>query len=182
MLQRAIDNNVREELAAFIAGELAPARAAVWEYRLASEPSLRAELTALRQTWETLDFLEMPSPSPQFAERTTQLATSALPLMFVAESEPISNGGAASRPAPRGWTALAWGVAFVAAVFVGNAAIGHVPDRRAEFLRALPVVERFDEYRAVPSFEFLRQLHDKKSLDNVDEFKPFERRWTKRQA
>ncbi len=71
--------DAREELASYIAGELSAESAAVWENRLASDPALRAEMTLLRQTWETLDFLQMPLPSPQFSARTLRLATSALP-------------------------------------------------------------------------------------------------------
>src|SRR5262245_30011891 len=62
----------RAELVAYLDGELDPAGAAQIETRIRTDPRLRAEADAYRQTWELLEHLPRPEPSPTLASRTLQ--------------------------------------------------------------------------------------------------------------
>jgi hypothetical protein len=58
------------ELVAYLDGELDPAAAQRIEERLAADPGARAKASALKKTFELLDFLPKPEPSPTFTTRT----------------------------------------------------------------------------------------------------------------
>src|SRR5262245_61836252 len=62
-----------EELAnlvAFLDGELDEESARQVEAKLSLDPTARAPADALRRTWDLLDYLPRPEPSPQFTNRT----------------------------------------------------------------------------------------------------------------
>ena len=61
---------VEAELIAYLDGELDPAVARKVEAKLAADPHLRARAAALKRTFELLDFLPKPEPSPSFTTRT----------------------------------------------------------------------------------------------------------------
>lgn len=61
----------REELSAYLDGELDEKRAQAWESRLMLEPAVRAEADALRRTWDLLEYIpKAPAPSATFTSRT----------------------------------------------------------------------------------------------------------------
>src|SRR5690349_7189114 len=64
--------NEREqaELVAYLDGELSGEAARAMEAKLSLNPAARAEADALRRTWELLDYLPRPQPSPHFTHRT----------------------------------------------------------------------------------------------------------------
>src|SRR5689334_24912554 len=78
----------RDELTAYLDGELDEATAAVVEQRLRDDPALRREAETLKRAWEMLDFLPQPEPSTDFASRTLSMAV------------PIPAAAAASAPVP----------------------------------------------------------------------------------
>jgi hypothetical protein len=61
---------VEAELIAYLDGELDPPAARRVEARLAADPALRARADALKRSYDLLDFLPKPEPSPTFATRT----------------------------------------------------------------------------------------------------------------
>ena len=61
---------VEVELVAFLDGELEPSQAHDVEAKLAADAGLRARAAALKKTFDLLDFLPQPEPSPEFATRT----------------------------------------------------------------------------------------------------------------
>ncbi|HMP59322.1 MAG TPA: hypothetical protein PKD86_08205 [Gemmatales bacterium] len=61
-----------EDLVAYLDGELPDQAADAMHTRLGQEPTLRVEADALTQTWDLLDYLPRPQPSPHFTERTVQ--------------------------------------------------------------------------------------------------------------
>jgi anti-sigma factor RsiW len=74
------DDPVRDEIVAFLDGELNDDEAGRIESQLNRDPKLRAEADALKQAWDFLDYLPRPEPSPDFASRTmTRLPTPAPP-------------------------------------------------------------------------------------------------------
>ena len=58
------------ELVAYLDGELDPAAARKVEKRLATDPAARAKATALKKTYDLLDYLPQPEPSATFTTRT----------------------------------------------------------------------------------------------------------------
>src|SRR5262245_5206366 len=60
------------ELVAYLDGELDPAAARRIEARLAADPEARAKAAALKKTFDLLDYLPRPEPSPTFTTRTLE--------------------------------------------------------------------------------------------------------------
>ncbi len=58
------------ELVAYLDGELEPTAARKVEARLASDPQARSRATALKKTFDLLDYLPKPEPSAEFTSRT----------------------------------------------------------------------------------------------------------------
>lgn len=86
------------ELVAYLDGELDPAGARRVEARLANDPAARARATELKKTFDLLDYLPKPEPSPNFTTRTLEK----LPAMKVppaAGGASPSGSGSGPRPA-----------------------------------------------------------------------------------
>src|SRR5438094_6607736 len=126
----------REDLVAYLDGELDEESARQLESKLTLDPEARAEADALQQTWGLLDYLPRPEPSPSFTHRT-------LERLAVRTSSTRKN--AASRWLVRlGWAAavlLAMGAGLWVASLLWPAR--HGEDR--EFLHALEQPELFGE-------------------------------------
>jgi anti-sigma factor RsiW len=74
-------DEVTEEIVAYLDGELDPTTAESIATRMTLDPHLRAQADALQRTWDILDILPRPEPSPSFATRTlTQVLPSGSPL------------------------------------------------------------------------------------------------------
>lgn len=145
MVNMMIDD--REELVAYLDGELdADGRRRV-EERLRRDPQARAEADALQRTWALLDHLPRSESSPNFASRTiTQLSASA------------------KAPAPRRWLrGLAWAAGLLAAAGLGYAvAPSGAPvidlDRDATYRTEPRLIENLPLYLAVENLEYLQLL------------------------
>src|SRR5262245_3229058 len=70
-----IKDEDRADLVAYLDGERDEEAARTLETRITTEPTLRAELEALKRTWELLDYLPKPEPSPNFTNRTLDRIT-----------------------------------------------------------------------------------------------------------
>src|SRR5437870_7341936 len=69
-MTKPTDDERQAELVAFLDGELDEDAARDFERRIGQDPELRAQADALKKTWELLDFLPQPEPSPTFTTRT----------------------------------------------------------------------------------------------------------------
>src|SRR5262249_1256725 len=96
----------RDELVAYLDGELDAAGQQRVETRLSLEPKVRAEVDALKKTWELLDYLPRAEPTAEFSTRT---------LDAVAALRPAPGG----RPAPTWARSVAWAAAVIAAGVLG---------------------------------------------------------------
>jgi len=67
-----LNDEERDELVAYLDGELEPPRAQAMEARLNVDARVRAEADQLRRAWDMLDYLPRAQPSPHFTERTLQ--------------------------------------------------------------------------------------------------------------
>jgi anti-sigma factor RsiW len=65
----------QNELVAYLDGELDERSARELEQKLQTDPELRQEADTLKRTWELLDFLPQPEPTPTFTSRTLDKLT-----------------------------------------------------------------------------------------------------------
>ena len=69
-MSKRLTDEERADLVAFLDGELTGEAARSIEARISLDPQTRAEAESLKRTWDLLDFLPRPEPSPSFTERT----------------------------------------------------------------------------------------------------------------
>jgi anti-sigma factor RsiW len=65
----------RAELVAYLDGEVDQKTAMTIEAKLGRDPRVRSEADQLKRTWELLDYLPRPAPSPDFTHRTLERLT-----------------------------------------------------------------------------------------------------------
>ncbi|MBN9121266.1 MAG: hypothetical protein J0I06_19295 [Planctomycetes bacterium] len=78
------------ELVAYLDGELDPAAARRVEARLAKDPAARARAAELKRSFDLLDYLPRPEPSPTFTTRTLDK----LPAVKPSAARPTGSGPA----------------------------------------------------------------------------------------
>jgi anti-sigma factor RsiW len=100
-----LSDDERAELIAYLDGEADEKTARAMEARLNREPQVRAEAEALRRTYDLLDYLPKPEPSPNFTNRTMTRVSAAFPAL------------ASGKPPVRRWPL---GIGWVAAVLVAG--------------------------------------------------------------
>jgi hypothetical protein len=145
------DLALREELVAYLDGELDAEGRRHIEDRLAAEPELRRMLQELDRTWNLLDELGAPPVDEDFTRTTLEMAA------LAADEDAVRQRAEAPRRRRRRWLAAAGGL--LAAAAAGFAAVALLaPDPNAQLLRDLPVLESLDQYRHVDSIDFLRML------------------------
>jgi anti-sigma factor RsiW len=151
----------RDNLVAYLDGELNETEAQTIEAKLTHSVSARSEVEALEKTWELLDHLPRPKASAEMTSRTlSQAALLASPddlLVSVAKG-----------------TALRLGRVLVgAAVVLISLGVGYLstrwlwPNPTVRLARDLSLAEHLDEYQTMGSFEFLKQL-DESGVFDVD--------------
>lgn len=152
--QQRLSTTDRENLVAYLDGELDEAGKQQISTKLSNSVSARREVELLKQTWDMLDFLPRPRASEDFASRTLTLATGQVTL-----DDRLAT--AASRTAGQLMRALAV-AACAGATFLGAHALVRWawPDPTARLARDLSIAENLDAYRAVESFELLKQLDE----------------------
>jgi anti-sigma factor RsiW len=143
----------REALTAYLDGELDETAEQAFEARLSQDPTLRAELDAMKQAWGLLDYLPNAPPSDDFTHRTLDRLSLET-----------------TRTAPRGWSfgrVARWAACALIALGVGiGASVGYRKytlkpiDSDAPIVRNLRVLERFFAYDSVEDLEFLKALDD----------------------
>lgn len=155
------DDDLDADLIAYLDGELDGPEAAAVEERLALDPDTRARADAYKKTYDLLDYLPKPDPSPDFASRTL----TKLNPVAASHSRPSTS---AALPTPARWS-LGWVTWLVAAVlaaaggYAGHAALRPYvdpPPRDPEALayEDVRVVENLPLYLGVDDLAFLRQL------------------------
>src|SRR5262245_7111665 len=64
------DDVDREDLIAYLDGELDEEATRAVESQMNIDPTVRSEVESLKRTWDLLDYLPRPEPSPNFTHRT----------------------------------------------------------------------------------------------------------------
>ncbi len=164
----------RVELVAYLDGELTGEAARAMEARLSLDPGARAEADTLRRTWELLDYLPRPEPSPTFTSRTlsklvpirddrTALATSGTAQTILHD-----------RPWLLALLAGGWAALLLLAALGGRAAYNRAAPREPgdrELVRDLRIIKNKPVYDLVEDVEFVQQL-DHPDLFGEDRTKP----------
>jgi anti-sigma factor RsiW len=155
MSGKRLSDDERAELVAYLDGEAAgDARRAV-EAKLSLDENWRAEAESLKRTWDLLDFLPRPEPTPDFTQRTTS------------KLNPIRRqggpGAGGLNPTVRWLLIGAWAAALLVAALSGyfgsRAALQSGPGE-AELTRDLRIIENKQRYDLIDDFEFLTDLDD----------------------
>ena len=173
-----LNNEDRDNLAAFLDGELDEDAAQALEAKLNRDPEARKEVEALKQAWSMLDFLPRPEPSPNFTHRTMERLTMSVP-----------RAAATARMKPPGsghWLRiLGWAGAVLLAVTVGGVAgsflwHGRVPDDPLADVIAQhgTLIDHFVLYEPIIDLEFLKGLdHSELFGEDADELDPHRVGW-----
>lgn len=150
-----LNDDDKAELVAYLDGELDEAATQAVEAKIAADPTARAELDALKQTWGMLDYLPKASPSPNFTNRTMERLT-------------LEKVGARTAPLPGrsvwlgnvGWAAavlLALGGGYFVATRV--AAPEPIPESDLPLVRHLRIAEKWRLYENADDLEFVKKLN-----------------------
>ncbi|MGO9112251.1 MAG: anti-sigma factor family protein [Thermoguttaceae bacterium] len=146
---------LREELVAYLDGELDAEQSRRIEQRAAVEPEARRMLQEFDRTWHMLDELDSRATSEDFTCTTLEMVALA--------AADDAQQAKAERPQRRLRASL-----WVAGGLVGAAAAGFlivtslIPDPNAQLLQDLPILENFDQYREIDNIDFLRALNQEK--------------------
>jgi anti-sigma factor RsiW len=157
-----------DELVAYLDGELDPKVAEELATQLNLDPKLRAEAEALQRTWDILDILPRPEPSPSFASRTV---SQVIPLPGIANSRTMPLPAAPTMAATAGRSAF-WIVSamlIVAAGFGGY--FGHrfaAPHPGPKEVQ--PPVEDYSLMRNMRLYRYADDIEYVKQLDSPDLF------------
>jgi anti-sigma factor RsiW len=147
----SLTDDDRAELVAYLDGELDATTAERVEERLRTDPRIRAEADAYRQTWALLDYLPQADPSPTLASRTMQQLSA---LRTIPD------------PASRRWPSLrtwAWAAGLIAAAGIGYAVTPSAQrtmdlDSDPVYLSESRLIENLPLYLAVENLEYLQTL------------------------
>lgn len=142
----------REDLTAYLDGELDEKRASEIELKLTRSEHARREVEILSRTWDLLGLLPQPSVSGEFSHKTMAIARQA--------DEPQSDR---TKKVLRWGQRIAclsvWGVALCLTASVGYQITNRwIPDDSRLLVEDLPIIDNLDNYREVGDVDFLRQL------------------------
>jgi len=154
----------RTELVAYLDGELPKAAVRTLEARLTTDPRMRSEMETLRKTWELLDHLPKPEPSPDFASRT-------LDRVSTIRATPIRIKAGSVSHRWKLWGA-SWAAAVILALVIGYEGghffssrtapgdQGRSKDVQPQLVEDFRVIENQRLYAHVDDLDFLRALQD----------------------
>ena len=150
----------REELIAYLDGELEPSRQETIEASLSQNQVARHDLNQLSKTYDLLTFLPRVTPNPELAERT-------LSRIEVRESQVWTSPSLSVNRLRRYLMGTVWFI-LLSATAVGAFQIAQQfrEDRMKLLLEDLPVIENVDRFSAIEAdIELLKKLRDEKIFD-----------------
>lgn len=153
----------RQQLVAYLDGELDAAATREVERRLAREPSVQRELQQLQQAWDLLDRLPRAEVDTHFTRSTVEM------IAIAAQAEAERPPGPPWRRWPRLWRAGCLAAACLAGFALVRLAW---PDANRQLLEDLPVLDHLEAYRQTPDLAFLRHLRDSKQFSEEPSDEP----------
>jgi hypothetical protein len=160
MSELPLSANLKEQLVAYLDGELDDDGMREVEALLSTDPRAREALRQLETAWDLLDSLPRAEVDESFTESTIEIVAVSL------EKEMEREEAARPRRERRNW-GLAAAAVLAASVLGFAAVISLSDDPNDQLLRDLPLLERLDQYRHVDDLEFLRELHTANLLRDV---------------
>jgi anti-sigma factor RsiW len=153
--------DLEDELNAYLDGELDAENVRRVEERLARDPEYRRELQKLERAWNLLDSLPRASVDDAFTRSTIEMvATSASQ-----EAEALAR----ELPRRRRQRRIVGAISMLAALAVGFAiGRGIWRDPNRQLLDDLPVLENLDLYYQADDIEFLRLLDERGLFNDGD--------------
>ena len=147
-----IEQNLNEELVAYLDGELNRDSAARIEDELSTNEEYRLRLKQLQQAWDLMDELPREDVDETFTQSTVEL------VVVSAESEANS-----TMVREKSWRMAVWVLGLLgasAAVWGGFSLVNQVNDRdNQQLLDDLPLVQEIEVYNSIESMEFLMELN-----------------------
>jgi anti-sigma factor RsiW len=161
----SLSDEDRENLVAYLDGELDAQAARALEAKLNLDAEARTEAEALRRTWEMLDYLPRPEPTATFSSRTLERVSSLRP-------QTVSANGK-SRHWPPWAFGIGWAAALLLAGSLGFLGVGWLSERTPAAAPAIPpldvdqilvrdlrLIENKRLYEMADDINFLRGLDD----------------------
>jgi anti-sigma factor RsiW len=153
----------RDNLVAYLDGELDEKTARALEAKLARDPQARSEVEALKRSWNMLDYLPRGEASAQFTSRTIDRLSTIQPAM-IAATDPEQSAQESSGPRlPQRWPLFTgWSLAILAAALLGYFGT------RAYWARKRPALPPDVDTALVQDLKLLdnKRLYDQ--IDNVN--------------
>jgi anti-sigma factor RsiW len=137
-----LNDRDRENLTAYLDGELDRKTAQALEAKINLDPEARQEVEDLKRAWGMLDYLPKPNPPADFTHRTMER------LSLEKMGRAIQTGNMARHRAAAWWRAAQF-------LFPKSAA---VIDSDESLVRNLRVLEKWRQYENVDDIEFVRAL------------------------
>ena len=163
----------KEELIAYLDGELPDESASLVEKSLVDDAAVRSDVEQLTKTFDLLDLLPPAKASDGFAEKT---------LTAIRTQQSVPHTKVTEKPSPVekfqpdvSRCAIACGirvVAFLGLMFAATAGFNGAFKQSSkpidELLTEFPVIQRLDEYQEIGDVEFLKTLSESGLFDERD--------------
>lgn len=147
----------RENLTAYLDGELDEKQAAEIEHKLTRSEVARRDVDILSRTWDMLNLLPRANVPKDFSRKTLSIAKQAEePALLDRSKLWLLQGRRAAYLA-------GWAAAICVAAFVGFQITNRwIPDESRLLVEELPIIQNLDSYREIGDVEFLQQLRTKR--------------------
>lgn len=143
----------RENLPAYLDGELDEAATQAIEQKLARSEVARREVEMLSRTWDLLNLLPQSRVSETFTEKT-------ITTIRVSEKPLVTGQEAWVQTTRRVVILSAWAIVLGLAFGVGfQLASRLIPDSSRQLVEELPIIQNLDLYQEIESAEFLEELN-----------------------
>lgn len=159
---------IREELVAYLDGELAPTDCDRIEKRLAEDETYLQELQGMDAAWSALDELPTATVDQSFTQTTIAMVTAQAQQDVAQQTAMLPR----VRRRRKGLIALACCGAIVAG-FISTRLLSHASNvsSNVSLIADLPVIELVDVYSQVPDVDFLLALERELGSERLAEFK-----------
>ena len=152
MGQNHTDEQLRDEIVAYLDGELDIDSIKRLERKLASDDAFRGELTRLERAWDCLDHLPRSSADESFTRSTVEM------ISVTAEQDLQHQQG--SLPSHRRFH-IVMAAALLLSTLIGyGLGVALWPDPNRRLARDISMLENLDAYLQVDDVQFLHMLRD----------------------
>ena len=149
----------RENLTAYLDGELDETATQEIEQVLAVSEVARHEVDMLSRTWDLLNVLPTFKASGEFTQKTMSN------LLAAEHAGPSAAGEIVYRHSRRGAVLALWAGVLGLCGYVSFMAANHwVPNESEQLLDDYPIVDNLDKYLEVGDIEFLKELQSKRTF------------------